>query len=85
MTSMLTTIHFESAYLLCHVNVINAHLTRIETGLRASCERAFSLLCQVMCCIMIVLWYTLSLCVSHCSLYKLPSLHMIQVYYLSDD
>ena len=53
MTPMLTTIRFESAYLLCHVNAINAHLMhiqldslwmRIETGLqRASCEHAFTL------------------------------------------
>ena len=51
MTPTLATIRFESAYLLCHVNVIDAHLMRIqfdslrmhiETGLqRASCERPF--------------------------------------------
>ena len=49
MTPTLTTIRFESAYLLCHVNAIDAHPMRIqfdslwmciETGLqRASCER----------------------------------------------
>ena len=50
MTPMLTTIRFKSAYLLCHVNTINAHPMRtqldsfqihIETGLRASCGCAF--------------------------------------------
>ena len=30
MTPTLATISFESAYLLCHVNVINAHLMRIQ-------------------------------------------------------
>ena len=51
MTPTLATIRFESAYLLCHVNAIDAHPMRIqfdslwlhiETGLqRASCERPF--------------------------------------------
>ena len=51
MTPTLATICFESAYLLCHVNAIDAHLMRIqfdslwmriEIGLqRASCERPF--------------------------------------------
>ena len=49
MTPTLATVRFESAYLLCHVNAINAHPMRIqfdllqmhiETGLRASCKRA---------------------------------------------
>ena len=48
MTPTLATIRFESAYLFCHVNAIDAHpmriqfdslWMRIETGLqRASCE-----------------------------------------------
>ena len=52
MTPMLTAIRFESAYLLCHVNAIDAHVMRIqfnslrmriETGLQwASCEHALS-------------------------------------------
>ena len=42
---------------------------------------SLSPLCQIMCCIMIVLRYIVCLCVSvsHCSLYKLPSLNMIRV------
>ena len=50
MAAMLATICFESAYLFCHVNAIDAHpmqiqfdslWIRIETGLqRASCECA---------------------------------------------
>ena len=45
MTPTLATIRFESAYLLCHVNAIDAHpmriqfdslLMRIETGLHVN-------------------------------------------------
>ena len=53
MTPTLAAIRFESAYLLCNVNTIDAHLMsiqfdslrmRIETRLqRASCERALIL------------------------------------------
>ena len=53
MTPTLATIRFESAYLLCHVNAIDAHpmrvqfnslRMRIETRLQqASCERALNL------------------------------------------
>ena len=52
MTPTLTTIRFEFAYLLCHVNAIHVHLMRIQfdslrmrikTGLQqASCERALT-------------------------------------------
>ena len=52
MTHTLATIRFKSAYLLCHVNTINAHLMciqfdslqmHIEIGLQwALCERAFT-------------------------------------------
>ena len=59
MTPTLTTIRFESAYLLCHVNTIDAHLMRIqfdllwiriETGLQpASCERALIVAIFIAC------------------------------------
>ena len=48
MTPTLAITRFKSAYLLCHVNAINAHPMRIETGLqRASCERNLINLCFV--------------------------------------
>ena len=58
MTPTRTTIHFESAYLLRHVNMIDAHpmhiqfdslRMHIETRLqRASCERAFSVVVDIL-------------------------------------
>ena len=45
MTPTLATIRFESAYLLCYVDVIDVHSMHIESGLQqATCERALTLI-----------------------------------------